>query len=480
MTTFEPRVHGFNFANTFNNDVVSGLDIRTGGLCGGMVYTSLDYFYSAAYPVPRQDFRPANRTPLQSYIYGRQVDSLKPNLTKWAEIGFNPGGARDNEFFQWGLSSELRNLVTRIDAGQPAPLGLQGHNRGTHQVLAIGYETGRSAADLRIFLYDPNFPNEVVTMRPSMRSHLFIYDGKRSASGAPTHTWRTYFVDKSYHAKAPLRILTPKFRNDGWVRELAIQFDTGDDDLRGGNDHVSLIVHLKDGSRLAHHNISLGARWLSNYSETAQVRLARPIARDAIRSFEFQTSFRGGLSGDNWDARCIRVWNNLGTSRIRLTERTAFTRFTGSRRNVEVAMPGSSPDGPPSDRSSRGKVSHLRLSLRTGGDDLRGNNDNVHATVIFRNGRSQTIPTINARQKWGNNSTHVVTLALAQPVDRADLAAVRLDTTSRGGLGGDNWNLDQITVTPVIDGIDQPALVTRSGRPLKRFTGDSRTLIVRW
>ena len=101
-TGFDPKIHGFRFTNDFSNDVVPVADIRTGGLCGGMSYTALDYYFSHM-AVPIQDYRPANRTPLQSYIYNREVDSLTSNLDKWGEVGFNPGGARNSEFFNWGL-----------------------------------------------------------------------------------------------------------------------------------------------------------------------------------------------------------------------------------------------------------------------------------------------------------------------------------------------------------------------------------------
>jgi hypothetical protein len=309
-----------------------------------------------------------------------------------------------------------------------------------------------------------------------MRDHLFYYDGKLNSARRPTHTWRTWFVDKSYRARAPLPMATPAFRNDGWIRELAIQFDTGNDDLRGGNDNVNLIVHLKSGSPLHFRNINLGARWLSNYTEHAHVKLARPIHKDSIRSFEFQTTFRGGISGDNWDARQIVVCSNLGSSRQKLAERSAFFRFTGSQRTVTVPMPAAAVGG----ATTRGKVSELLVALRTGGDDLRGGNDNLNISVVFRGGRTQLFSTVNARRKWENHSDHEVKLVLDRPVNRADIVGINLMTTSRGGFNGDNWNLDSLKVVPVQDGTRHADYATRSGKPLKRFTGSSRMLPVRW
>ena len=94
-TSFVPATMGFQFANTFE-----GVDAsyRYGGLCGGMVYASMDY-YRAHKTIPPQTYKPANRTPLQSYIYGRQNDAATGNqLDKWTELRMNPFGWRDAEF----------------------------------------------------------------------------------------------------------------------------------------------------------------------------------------------------------------------------------------------------------------------------------------------------------------------------------------------------------------------------------------------
>src|SRR5262249_19561561 len=85
-TPFDPKDRGFNFSNQFKNIVVSDLNITTSGLCGGMVYSALDY-YHAKMTIPQQDFMPAEGMPLQSYIYNRQTDSILANVDKWAEVG---------------------------------------------------------------------------------------------------------------------------------------------------------------------------------------------------------------------------------------------------------------------------------------------------------------------------------------------------------------------------------------------------------
>src|SRR5262245_20205659 len=165
MTTFEPNKHGFRFGNTFKNDFVPGVDWRTEGLCAGMSYTALDYFL-AKRAVPNQDYRPANRTVLQSYLYNRNVEQIKDNLDKWADVAFNPGGSRDTVLFEAGLKGfgggRLQELRDCIDRGVPVPLGLMGHPASYHVVLAVGYDLGRykgdlkaNKGDLKIFLCDP-------------------------------------------------------------------------------------------------------------------------------------------------------------------------------------------------------------------------------------------------------------------------------------------------------------------------------------
>jgi hypothetical protein len=87
MTQFKPELHGFRFSNTFQNNAIPEFDIRTGGLCGGMSYSAMDYYFKSQ-PVPTQSYRPASQTIFHRYIYRRQVDSLSGNLDKWAEVGF--------------------------------------------------------------------------------------------------------------------------------------------------------------------------------------------------------------------------------------------------------------------------------------------------------------------------------------------------------------------------------------------------------
>src|SRR4051812_197987 len=331
LTAFNPKIHGFRFVNDFLNDVVPPVDVRTGGLCGGMTYAALDYYFAHAH-IPQQGYRPANRTTLQSYLYNREVDSLASNLDKWAEVGFNPGGSRNGEFFNWGLQGtnggRLQELRSFIDHGIPAAIDLQGDGgTGNHQVVAIGYDMGRYQGDLgnfegdlKISVYDPNYPKLVQTLVPDVSNQVYRY-----AEGGPER-WRTYFVDKNYHNKTPPNLPNPAYPNDGTVRELILSFHTGADDLRGGNDNINLTLDL-DGGNQFYPNINLAARWLPNYTETARVILTNPVRPEQIRDLVLSDTFGGGTNGDNWDMSWVTI-SAFVNGKITLVKTSGLHRFS--------------------------------------------------------------------------------------------------------------------------------------------------------
>lgn len=210
MTRFNPSVHGFRFRNDF---ITNFAGINFSGLCGGMAYSALDYFNNGI-SIPTQTSTPAEGTPLRQYIYNRQQNSTFDNLDKWGELTINPFGQRTAEFFNWGLQGSgggrLQELRGEIDAGRPVPLGLyKGGNSGFvthHQVLAIGYDLGRytgdlgqNKADLKIFVYDSNFPGQTKVLRPNLSNLTYYYESD------PTCSWLTYFVDRKYRLASPPR-----------------------------------------------------------------------------------------------------------------------------------------------------------------------------------------------------------------------------------------------------------------------------------
>jgi hypothetical protein len=467
MTAFTAQ-KGFQFANTFANDFVPQLDVRTGGLCGGMSWSALDYFYRGV-ATPNQDWRPANGTTLQKYLYDRQVGSIMANLDKWAEVGFNPGGVRNTEFFNWGLQAGTGGRITElralIDAGKPAVLGLHAAdgNTGNHQVVAVGYDLGRYKGDLgayksdfKIFLYDPNYPGKLVTLVPELDKQSYTILEETDAAVKPH--WRTYFVDRNYQAKVPPSLPHPAWPNDGTMRSLLLHFYTGNDDLRGGNDDVNVTVYPKAGPAQVFTNVNLGSRWLSNYDETVELKLKTPVDIGGLDGILVTTTFAGGVGGDNWDMAKLRI-RGLGGGYNQLLKQTGFKRFTGSDKTFHVDLTAAQP-------------SQVELIIKTGADDLRGGTDNLDATVFFRDGTSKVFHNVNGSGKYDPNSWARETLPLAKAIQPEDVVKVQLATTFSGGVGGDNWDMQSVEIRV----IGQDTDVKIGGAGFKRFTAASKTL----
>jgi len=122
-----------------------------------------------------------------------------------------------------------------------------------------------------------------------------------------------------------------------------------------------------------------------------------------------------------------------------------------------------------------GKATRLELTIQTGGDDLRGENDNLNVVIHFGDGDSQVVRNVNGGRAWGNNSNHVETITLSHAVAPSDILEVELQTTFTGGTGGDNWDMDSVVAKAVGDGVNE--VLFRHG--FKRFTGDNKTLRLR-
>ncbi len=468
FTSFSPTTHGFEFANEFQNfvRVVDGVDFRTGGLCGGMSYAALDYYFAGKL-VPQQAWRPAEGKPLQSYIFARQEHSLYDNLDKWIEVIVNPFGWRNSEFFKWGLQGDnggrIEELRAAIDAGRPVPLGLKGaHGSGDHQVIAFGYDMGRYRGDLgdfqtdfRIFILDPNYPNQTVTMVADPAREVFYYLEQ------PHKNYQTYFVDEKYRAARPIEVPQARYPVDGRVYELDLDIRTGADDMRGGNDNLSVIVTLMDGSSFSFPNVNLSQRWISNYNQVVELPLPRPIRTQDIYTITLSTSFGGGVAGDNWDMAGARVFATpVRTAPI---ANLSARRFTGDARSHTYVI-----------NRPIEQVTTLNFDFETGGDDLRGGNDNINITVVQKDGTTQTYSNINKSAKYSNNSRNTAQVVLTRPIRLNDLASIFISTTFGGGMGGDNWNMSSVTIRAQGSGINRQ--IARHGAV--RFTGSQRSIEV--
>ncbi len=246
MTGFDPLKHGFRFNNAFPPHPHIQLPtpfgrIRIGdaknGLCGGMVFAALDYFY-AGQPVPDVK-KPPSGDILFDYIVKRLYDSfnlpfgvggyielMQPDLPDHA-AGLNALSSR-----AWRtVRQEWPIIKTLLDAGQPCPLGLArvkssdlrklGEN---HQVMTYGYDVKDDL--LTLFIYDPNYQDN-----PNIRIMLDLSDPEgpttmKYSTGEPLYAFfhvRYRFNPPPVESAARGRILVFEHRNfEGRAKDISL------------------------------------------------------------------------------------------------------------------------------------------------------------------------------------------------------------------------------------------------------------------
>lgn len=185
MTGFSPSRHGWPFDNRFAAIPPFKLigELRYGdaskGLCGGMVYSALDYFMAGLeLPAIPEKYLSQYRSPVEGPIFdyfGKRLFhsfDLPGGVWNYIEL-MHPDYPDCQPRRRSSLHPAPRSRAWRVirqewpaiksslDLGQPCPLGLVhavsknvkdlGKN---HQVLAYGYEL--TGDDLKLFIYDPN------------------------------------------------------------------------------------------------------------------------------------------------------------------------------------------------------------------------------------------------------------------------------------------------------------------------------------
>jgi hypothetical protein len=252
------------------------------------------------------------------------------------------------------------------------------------------------------------------------------------------------------------------------ISSLTVDIRTGGDDLRGGSQATAILV-LADGT-VWRRPLNSGAEWKNDALHSVVWALPRAVTAGEIRRFGIETNFGGGTSGDNWNVDRLAVrWSGPAGSRaagtLLVRDGRPFLRLTGDVRSWSTPVDVRSP-------AANTPVGRLFVTIRTGSDDLRGGNDNAFARLVI-DGRTTTATMINGRARWVDRSTNTVELAVPSGTTFGNLRGLELSTNFGGGLGGDNWNVDEILVEAETGGVRR-TLAQLGGTPLVRFTGDRR------
>jgi hypothetical protein len=110
-------------------------------------------------------------------------------------------------------------------------------------------------------------------------------------------------------------------------------------------------------------------------------------------------------------------------------------------------------------------VSQLVLDIGTGGDDLRGGNDNVNATVTFRNQPPPVVHNLNNGARWIGHYSQSAPITLEHPVPLDEITSVVLSTTFGGGISGETGTSTHSASTPQARSSTKPQATRWCGSP---------------
>jgi hypothetical protein len=284
---------------------------------------------------------------------------------------------------------------------------------------------------------------------------------------------------------------------------IELEFKTGNDDLanRDFQEDLEIRIAVKNKPSILFENANRGGTWARN--STQKIRI--PIKDNTITAADFKTVTltRRVIYGssalyrenraDNWDLKqlIVRVDIVKGNNTLKYTlldekgdnGKTLF-RFTytmGDQKmkdGVEEGFQKAFTINNPvlvSGTSAKPTVM-LKAIFKTGGDDLRGGNDNVSMRFKFKNGTDFWLRNLNDGKNWQNFSTTTVEQTLAPEFNISDIENVELRHRGGGGIGADNWYLDELKIIIKVNNIEY-VILDRVGTPIHYFKGDSRSKI---
>lgn len=203
-TDFIPENNGFHFINSFKiKPEIFGINLREWnmGLCGGMCAGALNRFSKGLSP-PHESIPPEGRTSLYDELIKRQLKTMSPKtLKKMAEFQGAPDNVNINSRKKRSIGQKTQEewpiLKEAIDNDSPTILvlirsiGLLGNPTNNHQVLALGYDFNQPTQDLRLYVYDPNKPDETQTIS----LNVGLPEGSLNLADSASPLTRGFFVN---------------------------------------------------------------------------------------------------------------------------------------------------------------------------------------------------------------------------------------------------------------------------------------------
>jgi hypothetical protein len=143
-------------------------------------------------------------------------------------------------------------------------------------------------------------------------------------------------------------------------------------------------------------------------------------------------------------------------------------------------------------------VTQIRLRIGTGGDDLRGGQDNLNVLIYLTDAKPRVALNVNGGNPWPNHSTHMVPIPIKPPVSPDEIRAIRLFHIADGGFNAqslengimatpaapfqiakafqspDNWDMSGLVASALGNGVG--LRIATYG--FHRFTGSNPDLVI--
>jgi hypothetical protein len=298
---------------------------------------------------------------------------------------------------------------------------------------------------------------------------------------------------------SPPVIVAPKSNN-----KIDIDFKTGTDNLEvksfQENLEIRLIVQSKPDIILTDANKN--QNWPNNSVRRVTIPLPNDITAEELKEIHLYRKHRSNIKyvwelgeKDNWNLETLSAMATIVTNGVKTkfefekmvspeygkplyrftydsnnndTEGSVFKRVLTLKSN---ALPPAVNSNVPSQNAK------LEINIGTGGDDLRGGNDNCDVVLVLK-GNLRKIYLLNVFNKrpLGNFTEKSITKDIpnSRTLDVNDIKTVEIHHTGGGGMGADNWDVDKIKITISVNG-QTKILVDKVGTPIHRFDGDNRT-----
>lgn len=292
--------------------------------------------------------------------------------------------------------------------------------------------------------------------------------------------------------------------------KLDIDLKTGTDNLemKPYQENVEIRIIIQNKPEIVLVNANKGQNWPNNSIRRVSIPLPADITAEAIKEIHiYRRQNRDGESGggsplyvwenaekDNWNLQNINAFATIKTNGVKkrydfeqiVSTRRGYPlyRFTYAYNNTETEgsickkafILRTTPSATPNNTGTTITNVIMDVTIGTGGDDLRGGNDNaeiifsLHSSsrkILIRNiFNSANLPNWSVR-------TRTITIPSSTTLDINDIKEVEVRHTGGGGIGADNWHVDKIKISVTKQG-ESKILVDEVGTPIHMFTGDRR------